>query len=242
MEFHPGKCEVIRVTKSPNPVENNYHLHGHQLQAVTSAKYLGVHLSNDLTWNKHVNQVVAKSSKVLGLIKRNINISSPTIKATAYKALVRPILEYSATVWDPHTQKNIDKVEMVQRRAARWALNRYHNTSSVTDMLQSLSWPILQLRRSEARLCMMYKMVHGLVATNIGLYTVPVTRHTRRTHPYSFIQIQPRLEAYRMSFFPKTIVEWNQLPAESVTASTVEGFRTHLVGLRPIRVLAFLTN
>jgi hypothetical protein len=116
----------------------------------------------------------------------------------------------------PYIQKNIDKVEMVQQRAARWALNRYHNTSSVTDMLQSLSWPILQQRRSEARLCLMYKMVHGLVATNIGLYAVPVSRQTRRTHPHSFIQLQPRLEAYRMSFFLKTIVEWNQLPSGSV--------------------------
>jgi hypothetical protein len=122
----------------------------HKLEDVSSAKYLGAHLSNNLTWNKHINQVVMKSSKVLVLTKRNIKISSPTIiKATANKSLVRPRLEYSAAIWDPHTQKNIDKVEMVQQRAVRWALNRYHNTSSVMDMLQSLSWPILQLRRFE---------------------------------------------------------------------------------------------
>jgi hypothetical protein len=181
-----------------------------------------------------MNQVVlvTKSSK------------APSIKATAYKSLIRPILEYSAAVWDPHTQKNIDKVEMIQWRDGLW-------TDIITlpvlricfrDPVQRLSWPILQLRRSEARLCLMYKMVHSysLVATNIGLYVVPVTRQTRRTHPYSFIQLQPRLKAYRMSFFPKTIVEWNQLPSGSVTAPTVETFRTHLVGLRPTRVLAFL--
>ena len=35
--------------------------------------------------------------------------------------------EYASTVWDPHTQKNIHKLDMIQRRAARYACNRYHN-------------------------------------------------------------------------------------------------------------------
>ncbi|KAI8506571.1 hypothetical protein Bbelb_159980 [Branchiostoma belcheri] len=54
----------------------------------------------------------------------------PEVKATCYKALVRPHLEYSATVWDPHTIKGIQAVEAVQRRAARVTLNDYRRTSS----------------------------------------------------------------------------------------------------------------
>ena len=33
-------------------------------------------------------------------------------------------MDDAAIVWDPYTKTNIDKVEMVQRRAARFALNR----------------------------------------------------------------------------------------------------------------------
>ena len=95
--------------------------------------------------------------------------------------IVRPLVEYASAVWDPFTKKNINKIEMVQRRATRWTLNSYHNTSSVTGMMNHLrwpSWPTLQIRQSEAQLGHMYKMVHGLVAINIGLYAKSVLRPT----------------------------------------------------------------
>ena len=75
---------------------------------------------------------------------------------------MRPIVEYSATVWDPYVAKNIQQVEMIQRRAARWVLGRYDRLDSVTDMLSSLKWRSLELRRSDARLCMLYKQCNGL--------------------------------------------------------------------------------
>jgi hypothetical protein len=52
---------------------------------------------------------------------------------------------------------------MVQRREARYVVNRYHNASSVTSMLEELKWPTLEERRKRARLILMYKIVNGLV-------------------------------------------------------------------------------
>ena len=233
MEFHPKKCQVIRVTRARQPIETEYYLHGHQLETVDGAKYLGVTITQNMSWNTHISNTTSKANKILGLLKRNIKISSPQIKEKAYNSMVRPILEYGAVVWDPYTKTNINKVEMVQRRAARWTLNRYHNTSSVTDMLSHLEWPTLTKRREEARLIVMYKLVHVLVATNICLYTTPSQRSTRSTHPYSFIRIPSQTDAYRMSYFPRTVIDWNKLPLGVVTAPSLDAFKDRLVGLRP---------
>ena len=100
----------------------------------------------------------------------------------AYFTLVRPIIEYAAPVWDPYTQRNIYKIEMVQRRAARFVCGRYHNTSSVSEMLQDLEWPSLQQRREMLRLVLFYKIHHNLVIFDTSPYITPALRATRNTH------------------------------------------------------------
>ena len=77
--------------------------------------------------------------------------------------MVTPTLEYACTTWDPYLKEDKNHIEMVQRRAARYAVNRYHNTSSVTSMLEELKWPTLEERRQRLRLVLMYKIVNGLV-------------------------------------------------------------------------------
>jgi hypothetical protein len=51
------------------------------------------------------------------------------VRSQAYLSLFRPKLEYACSVWNPHTVEHCNTIEMVQRRAARYACNRYHNTS-----------------------------------------------------------------------------------------------------------------
>jgi hypothetical protein len=78
-------------------------------------------------WTQHTNNIVANANKSLGFFKRNLKTSKKIIKSQAYLSLVRPKLEYVCSVWDPHTVEHCNKIEMVQRRAARYACNRYHN-------------------------------------------------------------------------------------------------------------------
>ena len=95
-----------------------------------------------------MDYVVGKASRSLGFIRRNIKTKHSNIRACAYKTLVRPQLEYAACAWDPPTNELSDKLERLQRRAARWATSDYCQTSSVTSMLDQLGWETLQHRRS----------------------------------------------------------------------------------------------
>ena len=55
MKFHPEKCNVLTITNNRKILRKDYTLHGHILEQVTSAKYLGVTITSDLKWSKHIN-------------------------------------------------------------------------------------------------------------------------------------------------------------------------------------------
>ena len=82
--------------------------------------------------------------------------SGPDVKATCYKALVRPQLEYASSIWDPYTQSNINKTEAVLRRDARFVIGDYRRTSIVSDMLETLRWEDLHTRRQHGKMVPMY--------------------------------------------------------------------------------------
>ena len=97
-EFNPFKCQVVRVTSSRNPLQTQYILHGQVLEAVSSARYLGVDISSNLSWNTQVDRITANANRSLGFIKRNIKTKSPQIREMAYQSLVRPRLEERRSV------------------------------------------------------------------------------------------------------------------------------------------------
>ena len=62
MAFNPSKREVIRFTKKRNPLHGNYTIHGHTLKVAKSGKYLGVTLSDNLSWDQHIDAVTKEAN------------------------------------------------------------------------------------------------------------------------------------------------------------------------------------
>ena len=99
-----------------------YTLHNQHLSETDSVKYLGLTITSDLNGISTLTIITNKANSIIGLLRRNLRIPSQTIKTHAYQSLVGPTTTfgiYASTVWDPHTQKNIHKLDMIQRRAAR---------------------------------------------------------------------------------------------------------------------------
>ena len=124
VKFNPSKCEVMRITHNKNKSTTRYQVSGTELRNVSNYKDLGVIMASDLTWTKHVEELVHKANKVLGLLKRTVRNKNMKNFTILYKTLVRPILEYASPVWSPHLAKDIREVEKVQRRASPIALRQ----------------------------------------------------------------------------------------------------------------------
>ena len=120
MEFNPGKCQVIQVTRTRRPISSAHHLHGQVLEVVEYTKYLGVNTLASLKWNEHINSITKKATRSLGVIKRNIRTKHTKVREIAYKTLLRLQLEYASSAWDPRSKEHIHYIEMVQLRVAKW--------------------------------------------------------------------------------------------------------------------------
>ena len=222
MEFHPAKCNILHIIRSKRPITSNYTIYGHDLESLDTAKYLGVHLSTDLRWNRHVDATRQSASGVLKFLRRNLRVSSTSVKTRAYQMYVRPKLEYAGIVWDPHTKTNTDKIEMVQRQAARWVLGRHHNTSSVTQMLQHRQWRSLEMRRIDTRLTFLYKLRNGL---DTSPYLQKTAGAVGRAHRHHYVQPRPENQIQGGSFFFRTVKQWNGLPDDAALAPSLDVFK-----------------
>jgi len=113
---------------------------------------------------------------------------------------------------------------MVQRRAIRWKNNSYSTCDSVSDMQWSLGIRSLENRRTDAKLVIFYKFVHSLVAVSVPTYFEKPRRLTRHTHPLDYRQIHTVANYYIFSYFPSTVILWNNLPSKIVLLPTLESF------------------
>jgi len=147
-------------------------------------------------------------------------------------------MEYAASAWDPYLSDDVNRLDKVQRRAARFTYNDYTDKTPgcVTAMVSKLGWEPLQDRRRLQRLIMLFKVNHNLVHIPEAAHIVRASdRRTRGTQrlfvPYT------RVTIYKQSFFPRTIQDWNRLPSSTTDISDIEAFKTALrssVSVQPL--------
>ena len=124
--------------------------------------------------------------------------------------MVRPQMEFASVVWDPCYNVDVDKLEKIQHRAARWVISDYNRTSSMTEMLNQLSWPTLWTRRKISRLQLLHKILRQDIVSILPYYQ-SVERQTRHYHHLHFILPTPSTTSYQHSFYSRSIKEWNEL-------------------------------
>ena len=96
--------------------------------------------------------------------------------------------------------------------------NYVFETGSMTGILGQLKWESLKKRRKDSRLILLYKGLKG--KARIPTYDlIPKNRRCRNQHSSAFQIPSASIEAYKSSFFPQTIRDWNDLPDSLVSSA-----------------------
>lgn len=218
-----SKTKVMVISTKKDPFPNlNLLLNNQPIERVSSAKFLGIWITDRLSWNLHIENICSKARKTIGFLHRSFQSAPISTRRTLYLALVRPILEYGSTTWHPLNKSLTNRLESTQRFACRVILQSWN--LSHDDLLLDTNLPLLSKRRDIATLCHMYKILHNLCSS-----PNPYTPHPRTSlRNLNSCAVKPpfcRLTLSQKSFYPYAPTLWNYLPEDIVKARSLQSFK-----------------
>ena len=135
------------------------------------------------------------------------------VRERTYNALVLPVLNYAAAAWDPYLSRDINSLDQVERRGARYVCKNYWDRipGCVTKMIQDLGWQSLQEKREDHRLTLLYKLQNSLLDIDPEPTLKP---GDSRTMGRSRLQ----LSAATSTGFNNSFLSTNNTPVESTSS------------------------
>lgn len=165
LQLNVSKCSHITFSRQTSRIGNGYLLNHQHITRVTHAKDLGVIFDNKLLFDKHVNNIVQKASKVLGFVIRSTAcFQSLKPLKILYCSYVRSQLEYASQVWNPQYQVYISRIESIQRRFLRYLDIKAHQFSAdYIERCRRYHFLPLEYRRSISDVCYLANIVNGSI-------------------------------------------------------------------------------
>ena len=224
LKFHPDKCVCMGVGyKNDNPL--CYNMNGQELSNSLCEKDLGVLFDKSLKFDQHINSIINKANRNLGIVRKTFEYMDKSIFCFIFKGIIRPHLEFAAPVWSPHLDKHIDTIENVQRRATRLVpgLAKYE----YSERLKILKLPTLTYRRARGDMITTFKIIHGGFDDSIKSM-LPLSDNDLRSNEKNLYIEGSKKDIRKYNFTMRVRRLWNDLPGNVVNAKDVLKFEIAL--------------
>ena len=230
LRLAPTKFEHLPLNRNSSD-NHTFTIEDTEICSSNYVKDLGVYVSNDMKWSKHISYVRSKASATAYQILHSFSSKNVWTLLKAYVTYVRPLLEYNTPVWSPYLQKNIHAIESVQKRYTKTICMRCNIPfTSYSDRLHKLNIQSLQYRRLEYDLILTYKICYGLIDINFdNFFKYCSSPYKLRRHRLTLQSIGKPKHKNVTNFFSHRVVSlWNSLPEYVVTAPSLPIFKNYL--------------
>ena len=200
---------------------------GHDsIKQVRHCRVLGVEIDENLSWNKHIKNVVKKVTSGIGAMRRIRDFIDRETLSSIYNALICPHFDYCSEEWDTLGVGLSSRLQKLQNIAARIIMNLRYNTSGI-EAINTLGWEPLETRQAKSKVKQMYKVLNDLASSSLATLFVHkrnITEYDLRGSSTSIQLPLSKTENFKKSFCYDGAKLWNSLPVDMCDSDTLPTF------------------
>ena len=226
--FNVDKCKVLHIGIR-NPQMDYSMTNGNitfNIAKCESEKDLGVIFDSKLTFDNHIETIIKKANKMIGIIKRTFSYLNRASFIQLYKALVRPHLEYGNIIWFPHLKRQSSTIEKVQRRATRLLFEP--RSLNYEERMRHLCLPSLKYRRLRGDMIQVFKLINGLDDLDWKDFFTKSRTDITRLSQYNLFITYSRTNTRKFAFGNRAAPMWNKLSETTRSVDTLNKFKNML--------------
>ena len=232
LHVNVSKSSCMSFTTRNNIRELNITINGNALKVENDVKYLGVHINDNISWNRHIANVCKRLGHGFQILRKLNNVIPVNDMFTIYKTLIQPHIDYCITIWGYAPKCHLQRIQRLQNKIFRLITNQFGWDTSPRDILNDLDVHNVTQRRDYFNGVNVYRCLNGFYpnymsdmlhdSSDYNLYT------TRNTSTGFLYVPKPRLEIYRQAFQYTGPNLYNDIPNDIKTSQTLSCFKSKL--------------
>jgi hypothetical protein len=204
------------------------------IEQVSEFKYLGIWLDSKVKFSTHISKVAAKISSKLGLLSRIRHFLPMKQRKMMFNALVLPHFDYAASVWCNTSQKHLNTLILLHKRAGRLLLEVPRDTPTEW-VYANLGWKTPHFRWKKQVVTLVFKTMNGGAPAYLSdTFKLSRNQHFHNTRHASNGNIcipKVKTEYGKRTFHFSGATLWNSLPPETRSASSLAVFKRKMKDL-----------
>ena len=210
LQLNPSKCKSFTITLKRKPVLSTYKIQNDVLENVSSIRDLGIWLDSKLTFAEHIEKIVSKANRMLGVTIRSLQAGhalgetrrpklQPEPVLAVYYANIRSILEYGCVIWGGAANSHLERLDKIQHKFLIWLASistKQSQNLEYAHLLTLFKIPSLTMRRKQYDIFFVHKILAGKIdsAFLLGSFPLHVPARNTRAMANTFMHVPPGMK------------------------------------------------